>query len=104
MGDLLARQKRTVKSICGDGNCFSRSIAQYVYNTQEEHARVRKEIVDHTERYTSQFVPLASTAKEQHIAKMRIPGEWATQVEIQAAAVAYGVPLYIYTLTPRRNA
>jgi len=103
MGDLLARQKRSIKPICGDGNCFFRSIAHYAYNTQEEHARVRKEIVDYTEKYASQFAPLASTRIEQHTAHMRTPGKWATQVEIQAAAEVYGVPIYIYTLTPTRN-
>ena len=41
---------------------------------------------------------------KQHIAKMRVPGEWATQVELQAATEVYCRALYLYTLTPAKDA
>ena len=31
--------------IIGDGNCFYRSIAQYLYENQEEHVGVRRQII-----------------------------------------------------------
>ena len=47
MRDLLALQNQKVKPILGDGNCFFRSIAEIIYNSQEKHAKVRNEIVSY---------------------------------------------------------
>ena len=49
MRDLLARQNRKVIPIVGDGNCFFRAIAQLMYGSQEQHGRVRNEIVSYIE-------------------------------------------------------
>ena len=96
--DLLARQNRTVQPILGDGNSFFCAISQVTYSSQEQHQMVRNDIVDYITQNSAKFAPLVirkDTTIEEHIAKMRVPGEWATQVEIQAATEVHR---YICTL------
>lgn len=35
---------------------------------------------------------------EEHIESVRVPGSWATQVEVVAAASAFEVPIYYYSI------
>ena len=106
ISDLLARQRRKVVPILGDGNCFFRAIAHIIHKSQENHNSVRTEIVNYIHMNSAQLGQLliGNDTIEQHIAKMRVPGEWATQVELQAATEVYGRALYLYTLTPAKDA
>ena len=88
--------------VAGDGNCFFRALAVILYGTQDEHARVRREVVGHIEKNSNRFSAFTSQVK-QHVDDMRKSGVWATLVEILAAVGMYGVPLYLYTLTPNRS-
>ena len=87
MSDLLARQNWRVKPIVGDRNSFFRAIAEIVYSSQEHHHKVRKNIVGYIPRNATWFNQLliSDNTIEQHVAKMQVSGEWATQVELQAA-------------------
>lgn len=104
---LLLRQHRKIKTILGDGNCFFRALSYFLYNTQDQHLKVRHDIVEFISHHKTQFTALIMGPREEtidhHIANMRTPMFWASQVEIQAAADLYGVPLYIYTETPDKT-
>ena len=99
---LLSWQNRKVVSVAGDGNCFFRALAVLLYGRQDEHACVRREVVGHIERNSNRFSAFTLQVK-QHVNDMRKSGVWATLVEILAAVGMYGVPLYLYTLTPNRS-
>jgi hypothetical protein len=103
--DLLARQNRMVKPMVGDGNCLFRALSDAVYGSQEEHSVVRAEIVDYIAQNSTRFTPLVigQNTIEEHLATMRAPGKWATQVEIQAATDVYNVNIYLYTLAPSKK-
>ena len=106
ISELLSRQNRKLLKMVGDGNCFFRAIATLFYGSQEKHADVRNEIVIHigkTANKFSAFMPQPTTQVQQHITTMRNTGVWATLAEIMAAVELYGVPLYLYTLTPSRT-
>ena len=67
---------------------------------------VRNDIVNYITKNSATFAPLVirgNTTIEEHITKMQVPGEWATQVELQAATEVYDTSLYLYTLTPTRK-
>ena len=88
-----------VKPIVGDG---FRALSDIIYNSQGHHNLVRTEIVEHIAQNPTQFAPvlIQKISIDEHLATIRLPGKWATQVEIQAASELYGTPLYLYTLTP----
>ena len=56
MRDLLARQNRKVIPIVGDRNSFFRAIAQLMYGSQEQHGRVRNEIVSYIEKHAIRYI------------------------------------------------
>ena len=106
MSDLLARQNRKVMPTLGDGNCFFRTITQLIYNTQEQHTTVRNEIISYIENNLTRFRQLLLSRDitiEQHTAWMKNIGEWATQVELQAATEVDYTHIYLFTLTPSRD-
>ena len=96
IGDFLARQNR-IKAILGDGNCFFRALSQVLYDSQDQHGKIRCKIVEYVADNPNIFAPLVTgqSSVEQHLVNMSTPGVWATQVEIQAATEVYGVPLYL---------
>ena len=98
----LLQQNRKIQPILGDGNCFFRSLSFYFFNTQEEHLRVRKEIVEFISDNVHLFQPLVISEERNytladHLESARKPMVWASQVEIQAAVDLYGVPIYLFT-------
>ena len=101
----LLQQNRKIVRIVGDGNCFFRSLSFFLFNTQQEHLRVRKEIVEFITANTKLFDILVISADNNytlttHLENVRKPMVWASQVEIQAAADLYGVPIYLFTPKP----
>lgn len=66
---------------------------------------VRNDIVNYITKNSTKFTPLVieENTIEEHIEKMKVPGEWATQVELQAATEVYSTSLYLYTLTPTKK-
>ena len=76
-----------------------------MYGSQEQHGRVRNEIVSYIEKHATRYQTLVFNGEtiEQHIEKMRTDRVWATQIELQAATDVYCTIIYLYTLTPSRN-
>ena len=99
---LLLQQNRKVHPILGDGNCFFRSLSYSIFHTQQHHLQVRKEIVEFISDHVHLFEALVISDDRtytllDHLASVRKPGVWASQVEIQAAVDLYGAPIYLFT-------
>jgi transposase InsO family protein len=87
------------KEIKGDGNCLFRALAQHIHGTEEEHEKVRQEVVDHMEKNWTDYAPFAIKEKEKkgaYLKKMRGSGCWGGQVEISAAASRYGLSIVVH--------
>lgn len=108
MSALLLKQKRRVAHIRGDGNCFFRALSLFLYNTQEQHHKVRMDIAKFEAENEHQFAALLidPTGRQtigQHIESINKPRVWASQIELQAAAEFYRIPLYLYSPTPDKR-
>ncbi len=83
----------------GDGNCFFRALSHQLYGSDEFHLHVRAILVGFEVINPSAFEaylftsPTVSTIL-QHAKRMSCPGEWATQVELYAAATYFDLPLF----------
>lgn len=102
---LLLQENRKIIPITGDGNCFFRSLSYFLFNTQEEHLQVRNEVAEFITNNTNLFHSLVISEDKNytlmdHIKNMKKPMVWASQIEIQAAADLYGVPVYLFTPKP----
>ena len=99
---LLHEQNRTIHPITGDGNCFFHSISYGLFHTEMEHLQVREQIANYISNNPHLFQPLLITDNpnytlDDHVANIRKPTVWATQIELQAATDVYGIPLYLFT-------
>ena len=97
--------EKPLLKIVGDGNCFFRAMVSLFYGSQEKHADVRNEIVGHIGKLQTSFLHSCPSQQRRYNNTYYIQG---TQVcgplaEIMAAVELYGVPLYLYTLTPSRT-
>ena len=102
------QQNRKIMPIAGNGNCFFRSLSLFLFDTQQEHLQVRKEIVKFITANTSLFDILVISADNNytfttHLKNIRKSMVWASKVEIQAAADVYSVPIYLFTPKPTGN-
>ena len=84
---------------------FFRSLSFFLFDTEQEYLRVRKEIVEFITANTSLFDILVISSDNNytlttHLENVRKPMVWALQVEIQAAADLYSVPIYLFTPKP----
>ena len=105
---LLLKQQRKTRRVTGDGNCFFRAISLFLYDTQEKHHEVRRNIVEYESQHEQLFAPLIidPTGKQtfaDHLRNVKNPTAWASQIELQAAAELYSIPLYLYTQTPDKS-
>ncbi|XP_063428146.1 uncharacterized protein LOC134711474 [Mytilus trossulus] len=89
--------KETI-SVQGDGNCFFRAISMCIIGSEHEHIRVRELITKHVgenpELYRT-FL-LSRGGMNQYLTSMRRPREWATDVEILAAATLLKTVIEVY--------
>ncbi|AWW14449.1 vp80 [Hyposidra talaca nucleopolyhedrovirus] len=94
------------EAITGDGNCVFRSLSQLVYGNQDNHLRVRNDVVDHIlanwTQYKNYFVYNGNSVidenafKRQYRENMTTPGVFATSVEIMAAANLYKIYIVVF--------
>ena len=84
----------------GDGNCFYRAISYQLFRTQEEDYLVRS-VISQAENLNKTIFSnylisgINKPTIEEHINTVRLPGVWATQVEVLAAASLFSVPVYL---------
>jgi OTU domain-containing protein 3 len=100
-GDLaaeLAAVGLRVKTISADGNCAFHALADQLGGAAGDHAAIRGAVVDHMAVHPEDFSPFVEDDEPfvDYIERMRGDGEWAGNLELQAASVALKVNLRIY--------
>ncbi|XP_078320655.1 uncharacterized protein LOC111113350 isoform X2 [Crassostrea virginica] len=92
--------------IIGDGNCFYRSLAQYLYENQEEHVGVRRQIIaymsggtdcpkEEGEQRRRRYQAMVPGSYDEYLRRHSRLGEYSDDAIVQAAADLFGVNLYI---------
>ena len=69
-----------------DGNCFFQSLAHLLTGVEADHKVLCQVIVNHTEENEATFIKVANCSNYTQESDMSLPGEWATEVEVTAAA------------------
>lgn len=96
--EILAALGRKVLPVKGDGNCLFRALGYYLYGTEMMHIRTRIELLNFVANNRAMFEPIVMDGDiESHLLRMQHLTVWATQVELQAAASLYQIPVYILT-------
>lgn len=89
----------SIAHIQGDGNCFFRAISHQLYGHEDSHAELRLQCIAHIEAerdYYANFVEGESF--ENYIKRMRKPGSWADNIEINALAELLEARIEIYVV------
>ena len=95
---VLGKQDRKRFIIKADGNCMFRSLSFYFFGSENKHSTLRSLLVKFIETNSTYFTALVFTGSfSQHVASMKCPGIWGTQVELQAAASLAQTPIYVLT-------
>ena len=90
---IIVNEHRKVQ---GDGNCLFRSLSLALYDTENEHVKVRREIVGNLEKNKELYKPYIDGENfERHIEKMARDGEWGTQAELFAASETFKRDIYV---------
>ncbi|XP_070407786.1 uncharacterized protein [Nothobranchius furzeri] len=89
------------EEIVGDGNCFFRAVSRAVTGTQKHHRKFRLAVVNQLKRnpQTYQSILRSEYSSVPHYlnsSRMQYVGNWATEVEIQAAADYFGINIFTY--------
>lgn len=89
--------KETI-SVEGDGNCFFRAISMCIIGSEHEHLRVRELITKHVGENPELYRTFLQSrgGMNQYLTSMRRPREWATDVEILAAATLLKTVIEVY--------
>ena len=93
-----------------DGNCLFRSLSVCLYNTENEHIKLRQFVIDHILQLAADGKALAGVSMDvvdpsvrQQLAKLRLPGTWVGKDIILTAAAFLQRPIHIYNYTPKGN-
>lgn len=89
--------KETIR-VEGDGNCFFRAISTCIIGSENEHMRIRELITKHVEDNPEMYRTFLQSrgGMNQYLTSMRRPREWATDVEILAAATLLKTVIEVY--------
>jgi len=95
--DVIVQQcNRKIHRVAPDGNCLFRTLSHQALGDQIYHSQLRKALVtlvsDNMEIYKSFYIGRNSFC--DHVSSMFKDGIWGTQVEIQAAADYFVLPVY----------
>ena len=91
----------TIRDIDTDGNCMFRSVADQMYGDPSDRRTMtlRRLACDFLERHKDRFshgVTEDDDDIDQHILKMRRPGEYGTNAELVALSAILQVKIYVY--------
>ncbi|KAG9148894.1 hypothetical protein Leryth_022733 [Lithospermum erythrorhizon] len=81
----------------GDGNCQFRALADQLFQNQDYHKHVRKEVykqLKHSRKLYEGYVPMKY---RRYIKTMKKLGEWGDHVTLQAAADRFGAKICVVT-------
>ena len=95
---FLNQSGRKLHPVKGDGNCMFRCFSHHLLGNEEEHDAVRTLIIRFENFNRQYFEPLLMNNNEPtlkgHVSKMCRPFTWGTQIEIEAVACLFQVPVY----------
>ena len=104
--DELGRLGLTVVEVEGDGSCFFRSLADQldhcgaIDHVQEcfDHQILRQRIMSYVRAHRTMYEPFMEDDEpfDDYVNRMEENGEWAGNVELQAASMELGVNIRIY--------
>ena len=87
--------------VIGDGNCFMRCIAIFVYMDENSHLRVRSEIVNYLLSNWRNYENITLQTEEgdksiiDYINWIKIPGRWSGNIEFIAAYKLYNINILL---------
>ncbi|CAA7052001.1 unnamed protein product [Microthlaspi erraticum] len=82
------------KRITGDGNCQFCAIAHQVYNDQDKHDRVRKEIIKELKSNPNPYKEFRFQY-EEYVKNMSNDAVWGDDITLAAAATVYGAKIVV---------
>ncbi|XP_060602271.1 OTU domain-containing protein 4-like [Ruditapes philippinarum] len=90
-----------------DGNCFFRCVAYEILGDSSKHREVRNTTVEYIENNELYFSNLIDGSFRDHVRNMLlVNGEtcsWATEAEVTAAAMCYGIDIYVNVICGLQN-
>ena len=98
---LPNNSSRSIKDVSlPDGNCFFCALGLQLGGFEELHQTLRELLVQFISCNQETFASwVTSGTMQSHLNNMQRNAKWATQVEIQAAASLFQVPIYVATNT-----
>ena len=95
---FLAIHCRCIKRVLPDGNCLFWALSQQLNGFEELHQTLRELLVKFISCNLDSFrCSVTSGTIESRLESMQRNAQWGTQVEIQAAASLFQVPIYVAT-------
>mmetsp|Transcript_3880 Transcript_3880/g.8861 ORF Transcript_3880/g.8861 Transcript_3880/m.8861 type:complete len:373 (+) Transcript_3880:180-1298(+) len=85
-----------VREQARDGNCLFRSISDQLYGTPDHHGRIREWCVQYLACERNYFQQFVTEQFDDYLARNRLLGEWADDVEIEALSEMYDCRVEIY--------
>ena len=92
-----------VKPICGDGNCFFRTISYLILGVEDKNDIIRASIVEHIMNPDNlvklrSYIPQEFSTGEEYVKakQMHLSTTWATEVELFACAQLSGRDVVCY--------
>eukprot|EP00775_Hariotina_reticulata_P008191 gene8191-8382_t len=93
----LSRLKLVVLDAAADGNCQFRAVSQQLYGTQEHHAFVRRQAVEHIKSSSEDYSALLGEDFDAYVDGMGQDGCWGDELTLRAVCDSFGVVLHIVT-------
>ena len=110
MDRQLSANKMKSIDVIEDGNCLFRSLSVCLYNTENEHIKLRQSVIDHIVQLAadgktlpSVSMDVADSSVRQQLAKLRLPGTWVGEDIILTAATFLQRPIHIYNYASKGN-
>ena len=101
---ILKAAGQKVLPVKGDGNCLFRALGYYLYGTEMMHCKTRAILAKFVAKNSNRFECIIMDGTiEGHIEKMQELTVWGTQVELQATASLYQIPVYLLTFSSQVN-
>lgn len=95
--DLILTAQRQVRvEMPGDGNCLFRAVAFALRGTQQEHGRIRRQVVAYEWHHQSDFATFVPDMPfDKYVQHMANDGVWGSELELQAMSRLFNVQFRI---------
>lgn len=81
----------------GDGNCQFRALADQLYQDQDYHKFVRKQVMKQLKRHRKLYESYVPMRYKHYVKKMKRLGEWGDHLTLQAAADQFEAKICLVT-------